>query len=285
MSKLRNRVYFILICFLTTFISCQEIAPKSTTNQVKYSDSELKLKKEKQDSIIEKYLKNGAWKYWQYSQEYQREIDKGIAQDSTIAYLWQQKATPLIKQGKYEIGLDYIDKAVKYDREQWQDYRAFTKCIFAKTYREAIIDFQDCKRRFGNSFVMDHSYDFYIGLSHLQLNEFEKAEKVFKKDFDRVIADKGTDWLHHLDLFYFGISRYELKKYEEAIEMFNMALEIYPDFSDVQAYKAICLSKLGRKEEAIALDKQAELNAKIGNTINEDNVIYERYPYQMRWEK
>jgi tetratricopeptide (TPR) repeat protein len=187
-------------------------------------------------------------------------VDKGIAQDSTIAYLWQQKAMPLIKQGKYEIGLEYIDKAVKYDREEWQDYRAFTKCIFAKTYRDAIKDFQDCKERFGNAYVMDYSYDFYIGLSHLQLNEFQQAEKVFKKDFDRVIVDKGKDWLHHLDLFYFGISKYELRKYQEAIEIFDMALEIYPNFSDVQAYKAICLSKVGRKEEAMELDKKAELN-------------------------
>lgn len=64
-----------------------------------------------------------------------------------------------------------------------------------------------------------------------------------------------------------------------------MALEIYPTFSDVQAYKAICLHKLGRKEEAAELNKQAELNGKAGNTINEDNVIYERYPYQIRWIK
>lgn len=282
---MKNRIYIILFYISAAILGCKEIKPSSDEKQKKLSEIELKLQKEQQDSIIEKYLKNGAWKYWVYSQEWQSEVDKGLAQDSTIAYLWQQKAMPLIKQGKYEIGLEYIDKAVKYDREQWQDYRAFIKCIFAKTYREAIIDFQDCKKRFGNAFVMDHSYDFYIGLSYLQLNEFEQAEKVFKMDFDRIIVDKRKDWLHHLDLFYFGISKYELKKYQEAIEMFDMALEIYPEFSDVQAYKAICLSKLGRKEEAIELDRLAELNGKAGNTINEDNVIYERYPYQMRWKK
>ena len=283
--RLKNSIYITLLCFLTTFIGCKEIEPKSGKKQGMFSEAEIKIRKVRQDSIIDKYLKNGAWRYWVYSQEWQSEVDKGLAQDSTIAYLWQQKAMPLIKQGKYEIGLEYIDKAVKYDREEWQDYRAFTKCIFAKTYREAIIDFKDCKKRYGNAYVMDHSYDFYIGLSHLQLNEFEQAEKVFKMDFDRVIADKGKDWLHHLDLFYFGISKYELRKYQEAIEIFDMALEIYPEFSDVQAYKAICLSKFGRKEEAIELDKLAELNGKAGNTINEDNVIYEKYPYQMQWKK
>lgn len=199
-----------------------ELPPESTVD------------KAKQDEIVNEHLKNGAWKYQMYSQEWQEEIDKGLAKDSTIAYLWQQKAMPLIKQGKYEVGIEYLDKAVKFDRRKWQDYRAFTKCIFAKTHREAIKDFENYKERFGHGYVMDHTYDFYIGLSYLQLNEFEKAEAVFKEDFDRQLKENGKDWLHHLDLFYYGISKYELKKYEEAIELFDLALEIYPRFSDVQ---------------------------------------------------
>lgn len=283
--RLKTGIYIATLHFLIIVSGCQENKGTFNRNQTENLEKKSNPNEEHQDSIINKYLKNGAWKYWVYSQEWQDEVDKGLAADSTIAYLWQQKAMPLIKQGKYEIGLEYLDQAVKYDRQQWQDYRAFTKCIFAKRYREAIEDFKDCKKRYGNGYVMDHSYDFYIGLSHLQLNEFRQAEKIFKQDFDNVIAEKGQDWLHHLDLFYFGISKYELRKYQEAIEIFDMALEFYSKFSDVQAYKAICLGKLGRKEEAMELDRQAELNGKAGNTINEDNVIYERYPYQMRWEK
>lgn len=64
---------------------------------------------------------------------------------------------PLFKQGKYEAGMGFIDKAVKYDRQRWQDYRAFIKCVFAKTYRDAISDFEDYQERFGYSYVMDHS--------------------------------------------------------------------------------------------------------------------------------
>ena len=85
---------------------------------------------------------------------------------------------------------------------------------------------------------MDHTYDFYIGLSYLQLNEFEKAEKIFKEDYSRQVKENGKDWLHHLDLFYYGISKYELRKYEEAIEIFDLALEIYPQFSDVQVLQS-----------------------------------------------
>lgn len=270
------------LLLIATIFSCGQ-KDKSAKNLSENKLTEINADNEKQEEIINEHLKNGAWKYELYSREWQEEIDKGLAKDNTIAYLWQQKAMPMFKQGKYEVGMEFIDNAVKYDRQKWQDYRAFIKCIFAKTYREAIADFQDCKKRFGNNYVMDHSYDFYIGLSYLQLNEFEKAEQIFQKDYEYQLKDKGEDWLHHLDLFYFGISKYEQKDYLGAIEIFDKALKIYPDFSEVQIFKADCLIKIGKTEEAKELQKLGEINGRKGNTINEDNMIYERYPYQIRW--
>lgn len=242
--------------------------------------TELKTAKEE---ILNECLKNGAWKHNLYSREWQEEIDKGLAKDSTIAYLWQQKSMPLFKQGKHELGLKYIDKAVKFDRHYWLDYRAFMKCIYVKDYRGAIADFEDFEKSFGYGYIMDHSYNFYIGLSYLQLNEFKKAEEIFQTDYYYQLNDKGEDWLHHLNLFYYGISRYEQKNYVGAIEMFDKALKIYPNFSDVQYYKAECLRKLGKIEEGNKLTDISQENAQKGFTINEDNAQYELYPYQIRW--
>ena len=225
-----------------------------------------------------------ALKHSLYSREREESIDKGLAEDSTIAYLWQQKAMPLFKQGKYELGMKHLDKAVKYKRDRYQGYRGFIKCIFAKTYREAIIDLEDCIRKEGNNLEMDHSYSFYIALSHLQLNEFEIAEKIFKEDIESLQEKKGLDWVHHLDLFYYGIAKYEQKKYTEAIAVFEMALKKYPEFSEVQYYYAICMARTDKPDKAKELFSQAKLNSKNGYTINEDNVIYERYPYQVRWQ-
>lgn len=165
---------------------------------------------------------------------------------------------------------------------RWQDYRAL-KSKFAKTYREAIKDFEDCKKRLGNRYVMDHTYDFHIALSYLQLNEFEKAEQIFKNDYQKQLADSGEDWLHPVDLFYYGISKYEQGKYQEAIKYFDMALEIHNQFSDVQYYKALSLEKIGEIGEAKDLMKIARNNGKQGFSFNEDNAIYVRYPYQVRW--
>jgi len=263
-----TKIPFAIVLHFLLFISC-----KGQNDQSRVLT---------QEAIIEQYLGSSA-QYGLYSQDRDAELAKGLALDSTIAYLWQQRAMPLFKQGKYELGMEYIDKAVRYDRSNWLEYRAFIKCIFAKTYREAVIDFEACKEMNPKGYVMDHSYDFHIALCYLQLNEFAKAEAIFKHDIEALEQSKGEDWVHHLDLLYYGISMSEQGKYQEAIEVFDRALLKYPEFSDVQYYKAMALNGLGATDEVRPLIEQARVNAEMGYTINEDNVVYERYPYQVRW--
>lgn len=128
-------------------ISCKQSKDgKNLENQVNHLITSI----EEQDSIIEEHLENGAWKKGLYSTEWQEEIDKGLAKDSTIAYLWQQKAMPLFKQGKYELGMKYLDKAVKFDRNnEWLEYRAFMKCIFSKHIKRRLKTLKSVKRKRG----------------------------------------------------------------------------------------------------------------------------------------
>lgn len=242
----------------------------------------IQSKKEQQQAIIDEYYANCATKYNYYYQmaQWQECLDAGLEKDSTIAYLWQQKATPLFKTRKYEAGMVFLDKAVKLDEEKWLDYRGFIKCIFAKTYKEAILDFERCKIMRGNSYVMDHTYDFHIALSYLQLNEFEKAATIFKADIEDQISKYKA--AHYLDLFYYGITLYEQKKWNEAISIFDKSLEQYPEFSDVKFYKGICLAQLGRKEESKLVFEESENDFINGYTINEDQIFYETYPYQVK---
>jgi tetratricopeptide (TPR) repeat protein len=256
-----------------------------------YSQSNLEEVKKNQDAIIEEYLTNCAKKYnynFQMS-EWQNCLDEGLKKDSTVAYLWQQKAMPYFKARKYEVGMQFIDKAVLYDAPNWQPYRAFIKCIFAKTYKDAIIDFEDCIKKYGNTYVMDHTYNFYIGLSYLQLNQFEKAEKLFKEYNDDIFKNRqGLE--HPTGLFYYGISLFEQQKWENAIVEFDKALKIYPQFSEVKYYKAICLGRLVKKTKdetlkmkALQLIEEAKADFIKGFKLNEDNTIYETYPYQIKW--
>ena len=262
-----------LILFIASFISIQCQSQTNSAND----------KINRQEAIIKEHVYDCADKinYTVMMKEYQDCLDAGLKKDSTIAYLWQQKAMPYFKAKTYTVGMSLVDKAVQYDEKRWLDYRAFIKCIFAKTYKEAIVDFEDCIKKFGNSYVQDHTYAFYIGISYLQLNEFEKAETIFKNDIEDQTKRMGE--AHFLDLFYYGISKYEQQKWEEAIVEFDKSLKQYPEFSDVEYYKAICLARLGKKEESSSLLAKAIKDAASGYTINEANAIYETYPYKVRF--
>lgn len=249
-------------------------------------DTTIKIDtKKQQEAIVQKYLLDSAHSYSYNSPYWSYYIDKGLQKDSTIAYLWQQKAMPLFKQGKYELGMTYLDKAVYYDSSRWLSYRAFIKCIFSKTYEDAIVDFEKCIALEGNSYVMDHSYLFYIALSKIQLNRFQEAELILNDEIKRIEETLGPEWTHHLVLFYYVITLYEQQKYAEAIKAFDKALVRYPKFSDAQYYKFLALHYMNpivNKEASQKLYEEAIKNLKMGYTINEDNAIYERYPYQLR---
>ncbi len=270
-----------LLLLATPILSC---SPKAVDLEAQNLVDNKATSTANQEAIIDEafdsevYRKEGI-----ASTEWQEVLDSALAKDSTIAFLWQQKAMPLYKQGKYELGRPFLDKAVHYDRAKYQDYRAFMTCIFAKDYQEAILDFEDCIEQFGDSYVMDHSYSFYIALSKIQLHEFEEAEQLLRAEVERQVREKGAESVHHLDLFYLGISLLEQNNYEQAAVEFNRAIDIYAEFADAQLYRAIALNKSGNSDSAKSLQALAIENGKAGYTINEDNSVYERYPYQVRW--
>ncbi|RYD56787.1 MAG: hypothetical protein EOP56_10360 [Sphingobacteriales bacterium] len=235
-----------------------------------------------EDSVIDKYLVNGAWQHSIFSPEWGAYIDSAIALTPRNAALWQQRAMPLFKQRKYELGMKYLDNAVLYDRKRYLPYRAFIKCIFAKTYRSAIEDFKQAKQINGNTVTeMDHTYDFYLGLCYLQLNEFDNAQCYLDSSISSRQKQLGEDWVHHLDLFYLGITLYEKKEYTKCLQVFQKVLNKYKQFSDAKYYSALANMRLGRVIEFARLMSEARGDLKKGYTINEDNSFYEVYPYQI----
>ena len=246
----------------------------------------LEEKKMRQQALVDKYLINGAQTvdYNYQMAEWQSYLDAGLKIDSTVAYLWREKAMPYFKARKYEVGMTYVDKAVLYDRQANLPYRAFIKCIFSKNYKDAIADFELCKKEYGNSYVMDHTYNFYISLSYLQLNEYAKADALLKDYIDTMLNKNGEEWVNPTALFYYGIAKYELMQFDEAIILFNRALDIYQNFSDAKYYKAICMARLQQNPDEIStLIKESRNDYKLGYTIPESNVVYETYPYQKKW--
>lgn len=258
----------IMALLWSTHALCQESSPYA--RPLKPSDSIL----------MRRYL-DTVGSVSVFSVKRQRYLDSALALAPWKAAWWQQKAMPLFKQKKYSVGLPYLDSAVKYDVHRYIDYRAFMKCIFMKDYTGAIADFRSSKTVIGNSAVMDHSYDFYIGLCYLQLNNFDSAKIYFVKSISEQKASRGEKYVHPVDWFYLGITNYELDNYNEAIEALSNSITLYPNFSDAKYYKAICLERSHRHDESMVMLKEAGEDYKQGYTFNEDNAVYETYPYQV----
>jgi tetratricopeptide (TPR) repeat protein len=264
--------FFELIPFLLLF-ACKQDTPLENFSLQEY-----------QEVIIDKFLKNGAWNYHYLTKEWGEWIDKGIKEDSTIAILWQQKALPFWKQKKYQLATSYYEKAVKYDRALWLSRLGFLKCVFAKDYPNALKDLTTYISEFGSTYQQDHPLEMYMGICYLQLGDTKKAYEVLKAEVETQAQEFGEDWVPFLDRFYLGVTLYELNEYESAIGQFDKALLAYPNFSDAQYYKSLCMHYLGRKEEAQNLMANAKSNFESGFTFNEDSSKYEDYPYQVTWQ-
>lgn len=260
---------FILILF-----SCNQ--------KVNIENSDLKHLTSEDSTKVKSYVLK-AFNHGLHSQERQKFLDSALIIQPNNAYLWQQKAMPLYKARKYSLGKPFLENAVLYDEEKYSDYSAFMKCIFSKEYKESIKEFKQVKEKYGDSYVMDHTYNFYLALNYLQLNQFEEAKAFLLKSKAQQFSDFPNDppeeACHYLDWFYLGISDYELGNYSEAIQSFNMTLKVYTNLGDAMFYKAKCYQNIDNKENASKWFDLAYENR--FNTINEDNVFYEVYPYQV----
>ncbi len=243
-----------------------------------FTFSHLLLAQENSKTVDSLFLR--AFSTYTYSAKRQKILDSIIKIDPKNAYAWQQKAMPLFKQKKYEIALPYLDSAVKYDKEfHWHPYRAFMKCIFMKSYRAALDDFNAIDKKYWNYRVMDHSFDFYRALCYLQLNQLDSALSFIEISILR--DEKSFKKAHYMEYFYKGIILMEKDNYSESLNAFNATIGVYPQFSDAWYYKSLIYKFLKEKEPAEDCFQKAKQFFQKGYTINEDNVYYEIYPYQI----
>ena len=274
----KNSLYKMIFCLFVavSILSCNTKDGKNNTVKKQHQITSL-------DSVkLKEYLEKSG-RVPLFSKERQQYLDSVLQIDPENAYYWQQKAMPLYKARKYSLGKPFLAKAVLYNPEKYLDYSAFMKCIFSKEYEESIKEFLECKERFGDSYVMDHTYNFYIALNYLQLNKFKEAKVFLLKSKAQQVSDFPKDLpeeaFHFLDWFYLGIADYELGNYKEAITSFDMSLKVQTSFADAMWYEAICLMNIGEKEAAKALIIEMQNNKE--SSIMEANSYYEIYPYQI----
>ncbi len=237
----------------------------------------------KTDSVLADSFLHKAWRQPLFSAHRDKLLDSALMIIPTHAYYWQQKSMPLYKAWKYEVGRPYLDSAIKYDPAHWLDYTGFVTCIFQKNYNDALQLFYRAKANPKcTGYVMDHPYNFYIGLCHLQLNHIDSSKYYIENCVNETIKKRGENWVHPNHFFYLGIIQYEIDDYEKAIVTFGKAIKEYKQFADAYYYTAQCYARMGKYKEALANAELASQYFKEGYSIREDNTLYEYYPYQIR---
>jgi tetratricopeptide (TPR) repeat protein len=270
----KSLILFLKFLFVAHFCFCQGSGSNSgcdcTSRKI-------------QDSLIEKYIDNGAEKNDYNRAEWQLYCDSLITLCPNIAIAYQHKAIPYIKDGDYARAFPLEDKTVELAPKEWTAYRGFLKCIFTKDYEGAIIDFQKAQLLTPDNYEMDHTYFFYEGLCNLELGNYSKAEENFKKD---IFVQSGGDvkkqnTVHFNTLLYAGILYYEMNENDKAKEYLLKCLAIYKKLPDANYYLALVYKRennIELKNKYLLIAKQSKSG---GYSLSEDNIFYVYYPHQV----
>lgn len=236
-----------------------------------------------QDSLVVKYLDNGAEKYNYNGPEWQLYCDSLISICPNISEAYQHKAIPYIKYGDYAKAFALENKAVEHDPARWTAYRGFLKCIFTKDYEGALVDFKEAQRLTPNSYEMDHTYFFYQALCNLELGNYKLAEENFKQD--AIVQQEGKtdtiDRVHYNSYMYRGILYYELNRNSEAKACLLKSIKIYPQLPEANYYLAMIFKKEKNDTERKKYLELARAAKLAGYSISEDNIFYAYYPHQI----
>ncbi len=233
------------------------------------------------DSLKLRYLDSGVLKYWYNDPRWDLYCDSLIHICPNIAEVYQLKAVPFIKNGDYAIAFPLEDKAVELDPVTFLSYRGFLKCIFTKDYRGAIIDFTKAQQLVPNSYEMDHTFFFYIGLSYLELKNYKRAEEALQQDVAIETGGDTAQSIHFNTAFYLGVLYYEMKNDALARKYLLQCLHTYEQHPDANYY----LGLLYKRKKNKALAAKYLLNAKKSFVdkykINEGNLFYAYYPHEV----
>lgn len=233
------------------------------------------------DSLVARYIEQGAEKISYNDPRWSQYCDSLIAVCPNIAIDYQHKAVPLVKDGNWEKAFALEDQAVALDPQVWLPYRGFLKVIKTKDYAGGLADFQLAGRRSPNGREMDHTYPFFEGLCYLKMGDYARAEQALQRDRALQKSSIAEADIHFNSLFYAGVLYWKMGRYALAGQYLRRCLHQYAQHPDANyylglTYRAQRREAAGRTRLQFALQCLAK-----GYQLNEDNTIYENYPYQI----
>ncbi len=225
--------YFIILIFLTSYV----LSNAQNCKAFLYQKDTLQY-----EACI---IAEDAYRYYQYSKEYQEILDKAIEKCPYFSYAYRSKSVAYLKSGDFITWKYLIDKAVQYDQRENLGYRGWNKFQFFRDYQGAIDDIEALetivKGNIGYSAGGHYHLNVTKALCYKQLGNLDKAISIMENYMsDSTIQISVFDHLH------LGVMYLETQHYEQAITQFNLQAQ-QNELAENQYYLALCYQQKGDK--------------------------------------
>ncbi|BDW94107.1 hypothetical protein MACH07_29390 [Flagellimonas marinaquae] len=172
-----------------------------------------------------------------------------------------ERSVPFNKNGDYETGFSYLNRAVELNPLNHLGYRGYMKLRFLRDYNSALADFDRLDALTPE--VVDAPWgediDFLRGECYYGLGDYPKALKHFKQS----ITNQGAEWVDVQAFVYVGLCHYNMQNYNEAIGAFKTGIEQYGN--TCEAYYGLAKTYLTMGDS---------INAQINLQKAQDNIQY-----------
>lgn len=169
------------------------------------------------------YEKLNAKGIYQFEKEWMEGLDSILAKYPKHAVSYHEKSVTYLKSGDFVNWKINIDKAVKYDAENYLGFRGSVKAKFFADYKGAIEDIDSLDKIRDYDLGMTNNGDYHLNMvkaiCYSQLGQKEKAIEIFEKQ----LADE-THTVGLYDYYQLGVTYFEIKNYEKALQTFQKQL-------------------------------------------------------------
>lgn len=235
-----------------------------------------------QDSLVHAYARRAHRFGWEDAR-WDMTFDSLLAICPHISEVYQEKGFRQIAKGDVQKAITYSDKAVELDPKRWLGYRGYLHCLITKNFKQAITDLEAAEQLTPNAFTMDHTFSFFLALSHMELGNYPQAEKYFIKDITQQKRGEGHNDLHFNTLLYFGILYYLMNEFDQAEMRLNECLQLYEMHPMANYYMGMTMKVTGNKRQNGYFEK-ARQAMQDGYALNEPNLRFAKFPRQVTIE-
>ncbi|MEM6719212.1 MAG: tetratricopeptide repeat protein [Bacteroidota bacterium] len=218
--------------------------------------------------------------YLQGSIEEQAALDSCIKYNHEFADAYAEKSVSYNKRGNHAVGFQYLNKAVELEPKVHLGYRGFVKLYMMRDYEGALEDYLRLDTLTPNFQDAPWGEDIYkvIGLTYLQLQEYELSKKYLDKSIKTISEKDGEDWVDSETFLYRAIVSYIQKDYDTAISYCDTLLKHNPQYPEAHFYKAKSLINMNKRDEA---KKELLLSMQEFKDNNARKSPYYEVPFQL----